>query len=177
MNYERAQKLIEEKALTNFKWFAHANYEPNNVVIMKNGDEYEVYATTERGTPAGIKKFTSKEEALDNFIHRLESLNSLISSRHKKSGQSNKTSRFLNLAYRAIGKTDKEIEVCKTNNDEKYYLSQLTKIQLEVKEMISVLSPDKFLPSYPRIIIDSWSYDNRLGEELLNLFELYKKLN
>ncbi|MGM0838024.1 MAG: hypothetical protein ACQEV7_17955 [Bacillota bacterium] len=96
---------------------------------------------------------------------------------YKQSGQSNKTSKFLDVANRVIAKIDKEIEVCKTNNDEKYYLSQLTKIHLEVKEMISVLSPDKFLPSYPRIIIDSWPYDNRLGEELLNLFELYKKLD
>lgn len=96
---------------------------------------------------------------------------------YKQSGQSNKTSKFLDVAHRVIAKVDEEIVVCKTNNGEKYYLSQLTTIHLEVKEMISVLSPDKFLPSYPRIIIDSWSYDNRLGEELLNLFELYKKLN
>lgn len=81
MDFEEAKKIIVERGLINYKLFEHANYEPNQVVIVQSGDDYEVYATTERGAPAGIKIFASEGEALDNFIHRLESLNSLMRSR------------------------------------------------------------------------------------------------
>ena len=78
MKYEEVKRILVEKGLTNYKFFAAPNYEPNNVGIIKNGLDYEVFATSERGTPAGIKKFKTEEEALDNFISRVESLNRLI---------------------------------------------------------------------------------------------------
>ncbi|MDN3955295.1 Imm59 family immunity protein [Sporolactobacillus laevolacticus] len=81
MKYEEAKKIIQEKNLTHYKWFEDPNYEPNVVGINKNGDEYEVYVTSERGTPSGIKQFKTEEEALDNFISRVESLNRLIKKR------------------------------------------------------------------------------------------------
>jgi hypothetical protein len=83
MKYEEAPKIIKAKNLTLFKWFEDPNYEPNNVGINKNGNEYEVYATSERGTPSGVGKFTSEAGALDNFIARLEPLNRLINKRPK----------------------------------------------------------------------------------------------
>ena len=31
-------------------------------------------------------------------------------------------------------------------------------------------------PSFPKIIIDAWNYDDSLGQELMEFFMLYKKL-
>lgn len=81
MKYGEAKKIIQEKNLTHFKWFEDPNYEPNIVGINKNDDGFEVYVTSERGTPSGIKKFKTEEEALDNFITRVESWNRLIKKR------------------------------------------------------------------------------------------------
>ena len=78
MKYEEVKRILVENRLTNYKLFAASNYEPNNVEIIKNGLDYEVFATSERGTPVGNKKFKTEEEALDNFISRVESLNKLI---------------------------------------------------------------------------------------------------
>ncbi|ONK25443.1 hypothetical protein BVE86_10230 [Streptococcus azizii] len=33
-----------------------------------------------------------------------------------------------------------------------------------------------FFPTYPRIIIDSWNFDDELGLELLRLNEYYKRI-
>lgn len=81
MNYEETKKYLKEKKLSHFKLFEDPNFEPNQVGILKSGDEYEVFVTSERGNPTGVKKFKSEEEALNNFISRVESLNRLIKKR------------------------------------------------------------------------------------------------
>lgn len=49
---------------------------------------------------------------------------------------------------------------------------QLSRILAELEKSLD----NKCLPlSYPRVIIDSWNYDDRLGAELLKLSELYKR--
>ena len=50
-------------------------------------------------------------------------------------------------------------------------LDQLNVILDELEKTLN----NKCLPlSYPRIIIDSWDFQDKLGMELLNLAELYK---
>ncbi|CYU60420.1 hypothetical protein [Streptococcus suis] len=39
---------------------------------------------------------------------------------------------------------------------------------LETKEEIS--------PSFPKVIVDSWDFDDDLGSELLELYQLYKRI-
>ncbi|MBC6310958.1 hypothetical protein HCJ66_15585 [Listeria sp. FSL L7-1582] len=77
MTREEAKRILEENKLSNYIWFNESMYEPNYVGITENGNGYEVYATSERGTPSGIKVFTSEADALTNFISRVESLNRL----------------------------------------------------------------------------------------------------
>lgn len=50
-------------------------------------------------------------------------------------------------------------------------LVQLNVILKELEKMLN----NKCLPlSYPRIIVDSWDFQDKLGMELLDLAELYK---
>lgn len=56
-------------------------------------------------------------------------------------------------------------------------LSKKNLVQLNaiLKELETTLN-NKCLPlSYPRIIVDSWDFQDKLGMELLNLAELYKR--
>lgn len=65
-------------------------------------------------------------------------------------------------------------EVIKGTN--KKNKQQLLTIIYEVEKMFECKNPIKFLPTYPRIIIDSWDFTDALGIELVNFFEIYKKL-
>lgn len=65
-------------------FFEEPNYEPNHVGILKKDNIYEVLATSKRGAISGIKSFNLEEEALENFISRLESLNRLLQKNHSK---------------------------------------------------------------------------------------------
>ena len=64
-----------------------------------------------------------------------------------------------------------EIENIK-NGFSKKNLVQLSVILEELEKMLN----NKNLPlSYPRIIVDTWDFQDELGMELLNLAELYKR--
>lgn len=78
MTREEAKRILAKNNLSNYIWFDESMYEPNYVGITENESGYEVYATSERGTPSGIKVFTSEADALTNFISRVESLNRLL---------------------------------------------------------------------------------------------------
>lgn len=68
----------------------------------------------------------------------------------------------------------------KINDPEKRpdYMSetQLCAILNELDKMGRIRNSHLFFPYYPRGIADSWSFSNQLGDKLLNLLELYKKL-
>ncbi|MBQ7782046.1 MAG: hypothetical protein IJ405_08505 [Lachnospiraceae bacterium] len=66
-----------------------------------------------------------------------------------------------------------EIEKVKMGQSKKNIL-QLQAILKDLKESSEV--KNKTL-SYSRIIIDSWDYTDQLGIELIELAELYKKIN
>ncbi|EUJ29585.1 Imm59 family immunity protein [Listeria cornellensis] len=78
MTREEAKRILDNNNLSNYIWFDNSRNEPNYVGINESENVYEVFATSERGTPSGIKVFSSEEEALTNFISRVESLNRLL---------------------------------------------------------------------------------------------------
>lgn len=55
-------------------------------------------------------------------------------------------------------------------------ISEKNLVQLNgILEELEKMMDNKCLPlSYPRIIVDSWEYHDKLGMELLDLAELYK---
>lgn len=64
-----------------------------------------------------------------------------------------------------------EMENIKKGHSKKN-LVQLTVILEELEKTLNY----KCLPiSYPRIIVDSWDFQDKLGKELLDLAELYKR--
>ncbi|MGX9134454.1 hypothetical protein ACWV26_08735 [Rummeliibacillus sp. JY-2-4R] len=78
MNNEEVKRLLQNGKLKNYLFFQTPNYETNHVGILKKDNIYEVFATSERGAISRIKTFESEEEALDNFLSRLKSLNRLL---------------------------------------------------------------------------------------------------
>ncbi|BBI33848.1 hypothetical protein [Cohnella abietis] len=53
---------------------------------------------------------------------------------------------------------------------------QLESISNELIKMKSVLSPNNYLPTYTRQIVDSWDIRSVLGDKLLGVAQEYKKL-
>ena len=53
---------------------------------------------------------------------------------------------------------------------------QLISILRELDKMNDVRDKNVFYPNYPRIIVDSWNYNDELSKKLMDLLEIYKKL-
>lgn len=53
---------------------------------------------------------------------------------------------------------------------------QLKSIINDINKMNEIRDSNIFLPSFPRFIVDSWDFSDSLGIELLNFYELYKKI-
>lgn len=68
-------------------------------------------------------------------------------------------------------KVKEEIEKA-TNGTSSKNLSQLNTI---LEELIKMLSEKQLPVRFPRFIVDSWDYQDKLGLELLDLAELYKR--
>lgn len=96
---------------------------------------------------------------------------------YQQSGGSNRAiSPFEKEAKKIMSKIDERINKYKDNQDNNGFEIQLCEIKKEVLKMLKYLSKDKFLPSYPHFIIDSWDYTDSLGNELMDLYEKYVKL-
>lgn len=54
-------------------------------------------------------------------------------------------------------------------------IQQLETIIKELEQMKNIKNANLYIPSFPRFIIDSWDYNDSLGIELMNLFEIYRK--
>lgn len=68
-------------------------------------------------------------------------------------------------------KVKEEIEKA-TNGTSSKNLSQLNTI---LEELIKMLSEKQLPVRFPRFIVDSWDYQDKLGLELLDLAELYNR--
>ncbi|BDG32649.1 hypothetical protein [Parageobacillus thermoglucosidasius] len=96
---------------------------------------------------------------------------------YNQPGRSDKTIEFLEMAEKIKIEVIKEITAHNNGKGKDGNITQLRKILDEVKKMSTILCPNNYTPSYPRIIVDSWDYNSKLGELLLDFYELYKKLN
>lgn len=69
-------------------------------------------------------------------------------------------------------KIELEIEKVKAGQSKK----NMVQLQTILIELQTSSRKKNVILSYPRLIIDSWDYSDRLGVELVELAELYKKL-
>ena len=88
---------------------------------------------------------------------------------------SEKIINFINNASKVEDLLINEIIDCFEKNEKNKVLS-LQKIKKEVDKMQENLSKNKFMPSYGRMIVDSWIFSEALGNELLSLKNEYLKL-
>lgn len=100
----------------------------------------------------------------------------------KQSGQSSGAltvgqQKVLKLINEAIFGIDTEINAHKNGTGKDGTLSQLEIIRSEIEKMMSVMNPEAFVPYYPRVIVDSWDFNSKLGEKLIGLVHEYKKLS
>jgi hypothetical protein len=73
MTEQEAKEILEKEKLQRFNWFDEHSLRENEVVISADGNEWAVYVTDERASivTGSVKKFTTKSDALVNFIKRL----------------------------------------------------------------------------------------------------------
>jgi hypothetical protein len=74
---EEVLDAIRTEGLNGYRWFEDATNETDVIAIQRTSDGWVVFATDERATPIGRREFSSEEPALENFLSRLRSLNSV----------------------------------------------------------------------------------------------------
>lgn len=81
----RAETLavIQTENLSGYRWFEDATNDTDIVAIQRTETGWVVFATDERATPQGRREFTAEEPALENFLSRLRSSNSVAEWREK----------------------------------------------------------------------------------------------
>lgn len=87
--------------------------------------------------------------------------------------QLNKTVNFIKEAEKVKIMIEREIKALKLGQGKDGTISQLENFYKDIQLMIE--SKD-YIPSYPRAIADSWDFNSELGKQLLDLYEVYKKL-
>ncbi len=86
----------------------------------------------------------------------------------------NKTLTFINEAEEVKKKLSAEIKAHSEGVGKEGTIHQLELFYNDVEKMIESQS---HIPSYPRVIVDTWDFNSELGNQLLALFEAYKNLN
>ena len=72
MNEKEARDILKEEQLTNFNLFENRNLRENETIIKKRNDNtWNVFVTSEKGNPEGLKIYSDKNVALDDFVERL----------------------------------------------------------------------------------------------------------
>lgn len=85
----------------------------------------------------------------------------------------NKTLNFIKEAEKVKMKLECEIKAHKIGQGKDGTISQLENFYKDIELMIESKS---HIPSYPRVIADAWDFNSELGIQLLDLYEVYKKL-
>lgn len=77
MKRKEAERIINTEKLISFSFFEDRNDSEDEMVIKKVSGKWIVYATNERASKiiSGENVYDTEEEALDNFIRRLRTLN------------------------------------------------------------------------------------------------------
>lgn len=92
---------------------------------------------------------------------------------YNESRRLNKTLSFIKEAENVKMKLECEMKAHKIGQGKDGTISQLEKIYKDIELMVE---SEKYMPSYPRTIADTWDFNSKLGKQLLDLYELYKKL-
>ncbi|MGG1690518.1 hypothetical protein ABEV80_03515 [Heyndrickxia ginsengihumi] len=92
---------------------------------------------------------------------------------YNKPRQLNKTANFIKEAEKVKMKLECKIKVHKLGQGKDGTIGQLKNFYKDVELMIKSKS---HIPSYPRAITDSWDVNSVLGKQLLDLYEVYKRL-
>lgn len=72
MNEKEARNILKKEQLTNFNLFENRNLSENETVIEESSDNtWNVFVTSEKGNPYGLKTYSDKNVALDDFMERL----------------------------------------------------------------------------------------------------------
>ena len=74
---EETLATIHAEGLDGYRWFEDATNDTDVVAIQRTESGWVVFATDERGTPQGRREFAAEEPALENFLSRLRSSNSV----------------------------------------------------------------------------------------------------
>lgn len=74
---EEALAAIRAEGLGDYRWFEDATNDTDIVAIQRTESGWVVFATDERATPQGRREFTEEGPALENFLSRLRSNNSV----------------------------------------------------------------------------------------------------
>ena len=82
---------------------------------------------------------------------------------------------FITHLDHVYGLVEEEYQKCRTGNGS-YEGKHLEFILKELKIMRSKCGSHEFHPYYPKGISDSWDYDDRLGNELMELAGEYQRL-
>ncbi|WP_332651506.1 hypothetical protein [Lysinibacillus sp. 54212] len=86
----------------------------------------------------------------------------------------NKTVNFIEKAEKVKMKVECEIKAHKLGQGKDGTIGQLRNFCKDIELMIESKS---HISSYPRAIADSWDLNSELGKQLLDLYEVYKKLS
>jgi len=92
---------------------------------------------------------------------------------YNESRRLNKTVKFKIEAENVKIKLASEINAHKSGKGSDGTINQLENIYKEIELMVESLN---YIPSYPRVIVDTWDYSSELGKQLLDLYEIYKTL-
>ncbi|PGT91625.1 hypothetical protein [Bacillus sp. AFS040349] len=85
----------------------------------------------------------------------------------------NNTLNFIKEAEKVKVKLECEIKAHKLGQGKDGTISQLENFYKDIEQMMESKS---HIPSYPRFITDTWDFSSELGVQLLDLYELFKKL-
>lgn len=80
------------------------------------------------------------------------------------------------LMEQVKGELEGQVKNARTGAPTSASLHHLDRILREVNAMEAAMSPQKFRPSYNRLIADSWDTNDTLGTRLLELAQQYNKL-
>jgi len=80
---EETLATIQAENLSGYRWFEDATNDADVVAIQRTESGWVVLATDERGTPQGRREFAAEEPALEDFLSRLRSANSVADWREK----------------------------------------------------------------------------------------------
>ncbi|MDG5471402.1 hypothetical protein P6709_06560 [Jeotgalibacillus sp. ET6] len=90
---------------------------------------------------------------------------------HNEPRRLNKTLYFFKEAEKVKIKLEGEIKAHKLAQGKEGTINQLENFYKDIELMIE---SESHIPSYPRVITDTWDYNSELGNKLLDLYEFYK---